>query len=326
MPVLTNVSDLSDVPKDKRFLLIKAWGCGFWSDFEHLLGQLLWAEVLKRDPVVYWGPESLYSNGCETDIFSKFFLPPSRYSIKDVSSEGFTYYPSIWNRHNLMQKEPNKSIRFHSRSWGSDFIGRSENIIVSDVHIYIDYLLPWVPEEHPVHGFAPIDAYRYVIDKYIKLQDWVTILVNEFYEKYMHGRTLLAIHARGGDRTETIMKLRQNNEEYFRAIEIINSVAPDSYLFLLTDSTFILDEFKKVFGERLMYTDCNRAEGSWGVHLSGIGDKERLALETIMDVYLAVKCDYFIGCNSNVSSMIMRLKSWEKDKALILNHLPSTRL
>ncbi|MGB8078567.1 MAG: hypothetical protein WCF09_11900, partial [Gallionella sp.] len=36
----------------ERFLLIKAWGYGFWSDVSHVLGQLLLAEITGRTPVV----------------------------------------------------------------------------------------------------------------------------------------------------------------------------------------------------------------------------------------------------------------------------------
>ncbi len=41
------------MPSD-RFLLIKSWGCGFWSDVDHVMGQLLVAEITNRIPVIYW--------------------------------------------------------------------------------------------------------------------------------------------------------------------------------------------------------------------------------------------------------------------------------
>ena len=51
----------SDYEGEQRFLLIKAWGFGFWSDVLHVLGGLMLAELTRRQPVVFWGSNSLYS-------------------------------------------------------------------------------------------------------------------------------------------------------------------------------------------------------------------------------------------------------------------------
>lgn len=327
---LTNSQPLQQhKSKNPKYLLIKAWGSGFWSDFEHVLGQLFWSEVLEREPVVYWGPESLYSNGSEDDIFTKFFQPISRYSVSDVAGEGLDYYPRFWNKGNLMQYDRQAKLgRYRSDAWGIDFLARSEDVIVSDIHIFVDVLLPWVPRQHCMHDCTAKDIYRYIMNKYIKLQPCIAARIEEFYEQHMHGHKFIAVHARGGDRTESLIKLRANNEEYFRVIDQICSVHPAMQLFLLTDSDFILDEFKQVYGEKVLYTECTRTNGAFGVHYLDrhVKDKQQLAAETIMDVYLAAKCEYFIGCNSNVSTMITRLKCWESNHVVIFSHLPSATL
>ena len=43
------------VNNKSKYLLIKAWGYGFFSDVNHILGQLLIAEMTERIPIVYWG-------------------------------------------------------------------------------------------------------------------------------------------------------------------------------------------------------------------------------------------------------------------------------
>ena len=49
------------VKNDKsKYLLIKAWGFGFFSDVNHIIGQLLIAELTGRIPIVYWGKNSLF--------------------------------------------------------------------------------------------------------------------------------------------------------------------------------------------------------------------------------------------------------------------------
>src|SRR5262245_6993052 len=45
-------------PEGERFLVIEAWGSGFWSDLCHVLGCLLLAEITGRIPVTHWGANS----------------------------------------------------------------------------------------------------------------------------------------------------------------------------------------------------------------------------------------------------------------------------
>lgn len=78
-----------------RFLLIKSWGCGFWSDVDHVMGQLLAAELTNRIPIVYWGPNSLYAGSFQSNAFELYFEPVSNYSIHDIAWAGYTYYPPV---------------------------------------------------------------------------------------------------------------------------------------------------------------------------------------------------------------------------------------
>ncbi|MDK9702056.1 MAG: hypothetical protein OEL20_02880 [Sulfuritalea sp.] len=55
------------------FLLIRAWGAGFWSDVDHVLGQLLLAEITGRIPIVHWGAESLFGGTTDEDGFALYF-------------------------------------------------------------------------------------------------------------------------------------------------------------------------------------------------------------------------------------------------------------
>jgi hypothetical protein len=77
------------VLESNRFLLIKAWGCGFWSDVSHVAGQLLIAELTDRIPVIFWGTGSLYAseNPLVKDAFIMYFLPVSNYSVYDSSRQ-----------------------------------------------------------------------------------------------------------------------------------------------------------------------------------------------------------------------------------------------
>ncbi|MFH1020476.1 MAG: hypothetical protein V1782_07685, partial [Pseudomonadota bacterium] len=54
--------NLTNRNKNEKFLLIKAWGFGFWSDVSQILGQLLLAELTNRTPIIHWGSNSLFTD------------------------------------------------------------------------------------------------------------------------------------------------------------------------------------------------------------------------------------------------------------------------
>ena len=83
------------------YLLIKTWGFGFWADVDHVLGQLLLAEITERTPVVYWSPSSLFSDGSSRNAFEIYFDPLSDISIDYLASHDFCFYPPKWSAKNL---------------------------------------------------------------------------------------------------------------------------------------------------------------------------------------------------------------------------------
>ena len=64
-----------------RFLLIKPWSYRLWSDVEHVLGQLLIAEITDRIPIVYWPTHCLHNGFFHTNGFELYFEPVSNYAF-----------------------------------------------------------------------------------------------------------------------------------------------------------------------------------------------------------------------------------------------------
>ena len=83
--------------KAERFLLIKAWGYGFWSDVSHLLGQFLIAEITGRIPVVHWGSNSLFGDETDQNAFEFYFEKVSTIGVNDLQNKDFDYWPPKWN-------------------------------------------------------------------------------------------------------------------------------------------------------------------------------------------------------------------------------------
>src|SRR5690606_13697462 len=69
-----------------------------------------------------------------------------------------------------------------------------------------------------------------------------------------------------------------------------------------------------------------RATGPVGLHFREGADGRRLALEVIRDVYLAARCDAFVGLGpSNVSHMVYHLKDWPDQRCVLLGEVRHRR-
>ncbi|HEX2924709.1 MAG TPA: O-fucosyltransferase family protein, partial [Ruminiclostridium sp.] len=307
------------VPND-RFLLIKSWGCGFWSDVDHVMGQLLAAELTNRIPVVYWGTNSLYGESFKTNAFELYFEPVSNYTVYDVVKPEYTYYPPVWKFDNVMVEDLDK-VAWMNRNLG-ELMNSDANVVVSDVHYFIRPLINFIPRDHWAYGMTAHSIYRILFDKYLKLKPDIAEEIDEFYNHELKDSgPLLGIHIRGGDKVREVENLARLNKNYHtRAREFIDRYKIQKIL-LLTDCKEILDEFKKKYGSMIVYTDCRRglinATGD-APHLQDYSSKRRKGIEIIKDTYLASRCDFFIGNGySNVSYTVKRLKDWPESHVIL---------
>jgi hypothetical protein len=299
-----------------RFLLIKAWGCGFWSDVDHVMGQLLAAEITRRIPVVYWGPNSLYAESFRSNAFELYFEPVSDYSIHEILRPEYTYYPPVWNSKNAMIEDLDK-IAWMYRNLG-DMMDSDANVVVSDVHYFIRPIIPYIPKEHWAYGMTAQEIYRCLFDIYLKLKPDIQAEIDDFYKEHLKDvGPLLGVHIRAGDKVREVEKLSHLNKRYHTEIERYISTFGIKKILLLTDCEDILKDFKRRYGSMVVFTDCRRSQlndTQNAAHLQNYSNKRRKGIEIIKDTYLAAKCDYFIGNGySNVSYTVKRLKDWPED-------------
>ncbi len=298
------------IPKDGRFLLIKQWGFGFWSDMHDVWGKLLLAEITNRRPIVFWGEDSLYSVGENNNSFEQYFLPVSDCSLGDVVNDKYTYFPPVWNFSNIFHTDPKRFLMVYRDV--PSFINSNANVLVSDHYNFINEFMPWIKEGHPAHGLNADDVYRYIHNKYIKLQPDIAKEIDEFYHTHMETGPILAVHICGSLPNISASHLNEINSEYPHEIDCYLKDNPSARIFLLTENESILEQYRQRYGDILIYTDCNRkmVDGFYPV-LQVFPDRRRKGIEIIKDTYLASKCDYFIGNGgSNVSIAIIRLKTW----------------
>ncbi len=300
------------MPTD-RFLLIKSWGCGFWSDVDHVMGQLLVAELTNRIPVVYWGSNSLYSESFKTNAFELYFEPVSNYTIQELCQPGFTYYPPIWNSNNLAVEDLDK-ITWAYRNLG-DLMSSNANVVVSDTHYFIRPIIPFIPKTHWAYGMTAHQIYRCLFDKYIRLKPDIQEEIQQFYDEFMKGSDpILAVHIRGGDKVKEVENLSHLNKRYHQIVKQFVKRFDIQKILLLTDCEEILSDFRKRYGPMVIYTDCKRGQlndTKNAPHLTSYSERRRKGIEVIKDTYLATRCTFFIGNGySNVSYTIKRLKDW----------------
>jgi len=308
-------------PKKNRpkFILIKAWGYGFWSDIDHVMGQLLVAELTGRIPIVHWGDNSLYRDAEDENAFENYFEPVSAYRIDDLLGHSYTFYPPKWTEDNLSCNNVNKWEGAGSRLSASALLSRNEDVVVSDFHTYLDAIAPAINPSHPLSGQAPPDIYRYLFQKYLKVRTQISQEIEQFWSDYLAGHNTLAVHVRGSDKIQENPNLKQVNQNCHQAINNYLQRVPDALIFLLTDDASVLEEYQQIYGDRLRYTNASRTRSEVSIHHQNHDCRQQIGIEIIKDTYLAAKCDYFIGNGqSNVSTTILHLKNWSEDRYFLL--------
>ncbi len=272
--------------KQDKFLLINTTGDGFWYDMHHTLSNLLLAEMTQRIPVIYWGSKSMYSNEETSNAFEQYFFPVSKYSMDK-----------------LMEN-----------------INQNTDIQVADRCTDVECIMCRMDEDCPYFGLNSGQIYRLMLKKYIKLRPEVEKEISTFYDENMAGKTIVAVHIRGSDKILEVSHLHDLNNLYPAKINTYLKESPDAYIFLMTDCKDILAEYKGVYGDRVINTDCKRVlKNGVGVHFQEYENNKHKGIEIIKDTWLAAKCDYFIGNGfSNVSKAVYELKDWQNKNVTLL--------
>jgi protein O-GlcNAc transferase len=299
----------------ERFLLIKAWGFGFWADVGHVLGQLLVAELTERIAVVHWGRNSLFWHGAASSSFDLFFEPISAATAFDLSQiESFSVWPPKWNRNNLTEGEVNKWQGPYSRVAALYLLGRRERVVVSDFFTSVYDIKPWIPRESHLYRMSVDDLWRYLIRKYLHPKREIIDAVNKFYTENLGSPDYVSVHARGSDKALEMRNLRQTNLDYQRAISDLRAAAGSQRIFLMTDDVKLKDYYVGLYGENVIFTDCQRTSTGQGIHYQSNRDPPQLGKEVMIDTYLAIKGTAFVGNGySNPSQMVLYLRPWPED-------------
>lgn len=301
-----------------RYLLIREWSQGFWSDVDHVLGMCLLAEIAGRLPVVWWGAQSRFSADSAGNAWERFFEPVSRAAVSDLAR--LDSFPAKWQGQPLSGPIRNRWSGAGSRQVGLELLDRDEPVVVSDFHTGMKALLPWLPPAHPLAGASLQDAYRSLVRKYLRPRPEILAEADRFAVAHFGARPIIGVHVRGSDKVEEVSGLENILADYFRVLDERLRARPDAGLFLLTDDERVRALYEKRYAARLVSTSCARSSSNVGVHYMAHRDPARTGVEVMVDTYLAARSSEFIGLGfSNVSLFVSYLKPWPPGSCILLD-------
>ena len=331
-----------------RFLLIKAWSYTLWADIDHVLGQLLIAEITDRIPVIYWPTHCLHNGFIQTNGFELYFEPINSYTIFNLTNPDYTFYPPVWDSDNLLVEDNSKDT-WNFRNVG-DMLGSKANVVVGDVYYNVYELISFIKKSHFCYGMGVEQIYKYLFGKYIKVKPDIDMEIQGYYNSWLKdSHPALAVHVRRvnedlvfdtreADRFDhqywnktykkankvdnrldkKVLKLikkgryKEPNRVYHKEIQKVIEKNNIKKIFLLTDCQDTVQEYVKKYGSMVAYTDCKRLSGDQELsYMESAMIKRRRGIEAIKDTFIASKCDFFIGNDfSHLSHAVTRMKDW----------------
>jgi len=303
-----------------KYLLIKAWGHGFFSEIHHLASALLLGEILKRHCIIYWGNNCIFRNKNNGfNVFSNFYKPVG--DILEIENiQSCSFYPPKWSSSNIYCEDKNKFSGKGSRCTLQYFLGKDEDVFVVDFFTPIESLIPYIDNNSSFYGKSDDELYAYIFQKYLKPQKDIELEVEKFYTENMKGKNWVALHIRGSDKVYETNNLFFIYEESKKFIQRIIDLNPDINIFLMTDSDQTVSSLRELYKGKILTMESLRSQTEIGVHLQG-HDGNLIGRQVLLESLVATKCDYFVGNKeSNVSLAISSMKKWEKGFVFLIGH------
>ena len=96
----------------------------------------------------------------------------------------------------MMSDDPDKECSAY-RNIG-DLMSSDANVVVSDTNLSVCQLMPWIGTGHDLYGLTPMQIYRQLFKKYLRLRSDVATAVRKFRDTYLSkAEPVLAVHMPG---------------------------------------------------------------------------------------------------------------------------------
>ncbi len=300
----------------ERFLVIRAWGAGFWADVLHTVHGLALAEASGRTPIVHWGLESRYRRSGVENAWPLYFEPVSPHTIATAEREGLSIFPPKWTRANLRALRVNKDDGDWSSLSGLYLINCGADVAVMDFFTELEDLAPWFAPGHPLAAADPEPALGLLYRRHVRLTRELTEELDRFEAQLIGRRPTIAMHYR----TQGLPKITEaadrkglGPERFAEAIDRYLAANRDAGIYLMTDFAPAVAYFRERYGDRVACREVTRVARveDQSIEIHQQHDGVTLGREVVLDTFLAARCDAFIGDGaSGVSQAVTRLKDW----------------
>lgn len=325
-----------------RTHVIRAWGFGFCSELDNVLGNLLLADIMGREPVVWWGESSIFRNAGVDDAWAEFFMPIGDIAAlkTNLASHGLepgTVFPPKWT---YGVTDPGQIVGIvsgpprnitggdWSRMGSPHVVTRAESITVSDYFIGPIESQQWAPAGHWSFGKHIDEVYRVLVDRHIRLQPGLETLVDDLARRLDLGnpdKPVLAVHVRESDKILEDKDIANWNSQILELAKRHAADDPRLRILLITDSDPAVARYHAALPGRVLSIDTVRTSDQTGVHAAeptagaDFADRRRLGVEVVRDIYLAARCERFMGVgSSNVAAMVPHLRDWPKNACTLV--------
>jgi len=329
-------------PDRTRYLLIRPWACGFWGEVHHVAVQFAFAEISRRVPIVYWGPEIRYGADGLRNAWDAYFEPVSNATLADLTSAEHSVFPPYWAEGDLLRRGFNALTGYGARDGISSIylLNTEADIAVADGFNDMSMILRWADAGSLFKGLTPAEAYRQVFDTQIRPLARHRQRAAEIASGLFKSRPVLAVHYRTPSISKGIESMGQEKvglDDYFRRIDGILAKAAYGSIFLMTDFEPAVGQFRDRYGDAIVTLPAARIGASGTAEGSGLDqaqeteklaqeigldlsqDGYRLAVEVLTDALVATHADAFLGDGaSGVTAAVTHLRNWPEDRLTLL--------
>lgn len=281
--------------------VIRSWGQGFWSDVDHVIGQLAVAEMTGRTPIVLWGANTRFGDGT-TNAWEHYFEPVSQAQIPT----GASFFPSKWRADNLTVAENGAFTGPGSRIAFLPFLSSDATLTVSDFHAPLIAVSHWIRASSMLSGKSLQEMYPALLSAHVRVRGDIVARADTAAAELglgQGGAPVISVHVRGSDKVIEMGDMRPVHAAYHSEVDRrLEALGKDTRVLLLTDWQPAADQFRTRYGSRMIETAALRTAGTVGLHFHDNRDGLKLGREVLIDALLAARANALVGLGwSNVS-------------------------
>jgi hypothetical protein len=282
---------------------------GMVAVLRHTVHGLLLAELSGRNPVIYWGSRFLYRGRslCK-NAFLRFFGDMGCCDATKIRDTNMGFLPTDWSAENVFN-DGLISYRYEESRPGvaqpplEKLLNSEAEVVVYTHWNHLVDIMPFIPECSEYYGLDNATVAGMVFRKYFKVLPEVLAPAKKILESVTVSGRLIGVHCRGSDKiTEHALV---TPEDYRKQVDRI--LSEEDRVFLATDSVRALKKFQNWYGDRLIFTDCERSSNEQGVHFTA-KNREQAGRDFLVDAYLLSRCALHFGNKgSHVSYLVQAM-------------------